>query len=77
MNIRKFLGFKPRVGDQIAAGMDFGVHFKGTVIEDNSSNEALPHYICKGVTTIYTHWNGVVEKESDREIVPAGRARIA
>ena len=43
MNIRKLLGFNPRVGDEITAGLDFGVYFTGTVIEDHSQNSDIPH----------------------------------
>lgn len=77
MNIRKFLGLKPRVGDKIIAGMDFGVHFAGVVTEDHSGNEAFPHYRADGIVTISNMWKGEIEEQVSGEIILASRAVLA
>ena len=76
MNIRKLFNCKPRVGDHITAGMDFGVYFEGMVTEDHSGNKDFPHYKADGVVYISTNWNGETQKEVEGEIILAGRARI-
>ena len=74
MNIRKLLGFNPRVGDEITAGIDFGVHFTGTVIEDHSQNRDVPHYIGSVTVHISNMWKGEIEQQEERVIIPASRA---
>lgn len=77
MNIRKLLGCRPRVGDKITAGMDFGVHFTGIVVEDHSKNPDIPHYIGSGTVHISNMWKGEIEQQDDNVIIPAGRASLA
>ena len=77
MNIRKMLGLKPRVGDNIIAGMDFGVHFSGVVTEDHSGNEDFPHYRADGIVTISNMWKGEIRQEQCGAIIPAGSAVLA
>lgn len=76
MNIRKFLGCRPRVGDKIAAGLDLGVYFKGVVMEDHSKNPDIPHYVASGTVYLSNMWKGVIEQEEDNIIIPANRARL-
>jgi hypothetical protein len=77
MNVRKLLGCRPRVGDKIAAGMDFGVHFTGIVVEDHSNNPDIPHYIGSGIVHISNMWKGEIEQPDDNVVIPANRAKIA
>ncbi len=77
MNIRKLLGLKPRVGDNIIAGMDFGVHFSGVVTEDHSENEDFPYYRADGILTIQNMWKGEIQHEQCGAIIQAGRAVLA
>lgn len=67
---------KPRVGDKIVAGLDFGVSFRGVVTKDNSGNPDIPHYVADGTTTISNMWKGEIEQEETGVIIPAGRAVI-
>lgn len=75
MNIRKILGLRPRVGDEITAGIYFGIWFTGTVIEDHSRCKSFPRYIASGTVHIKTLF-GNIEKQEDCAIIPAGKAII-
>ena len=39
MNLRKFLGFKLKVGDKVKGYSDYGVQYEGTVIQVENSKE--------------------------------------
>lgn len=69
MNIRKLLGFKPKVGDKVKGYSDFGVQYEGTVIEVESSEE-MPGAYVKGKFIISTLWRGTIEKKDDRFFIP-------
>lgn len=75
MNIRKILGLRPRVGDEISAGLDFGVWFTGTITEDHSRCKFFPRYIASGTVHIQNPL-GNIEKQEDCAIIPAGKATI-
>lgn len=57
---------RPRVGDRIVAGLDFGVHFRGVVTKDDSNNPYFPHYIADGTVHLSNMWEGGNRKRGNR-----------
>ena len=68
---RRIFSPKPRVGDKVHGGLDFGVCYSGVV----TSVQNRPEYeMCwlkvSGVVTIYPDWGDPIEKKDDEIIVP-------
>jgi hypothetical protein len=74
--IRKFFGCKPRVGDEISAGMDYGVHFTGVVFRDQSNHRDMPGYFCKGTFHISNMWKGEVVEHVEETFIPLAKASL-
>jgi len=74
--IRKLFGCRPKLGDTIAAGLDFGVSFTGVVVQDKSSCEYMPGYVCNGTVHISNMWKGKIEEQEEGFFVPLARARL-
>ena len=74
MNLRKFLGFKLKVGDKVKGYSDYGVQYEGTVIQVENSKE-IPGAYVKGKFIISTLWKGTIEEKNDSFFVPQGRLR--
>ena len=68
---RRIFSPKPRVGDKVHGGLDFGSSYSGVV----TSVQNLPEYeMCwltvSGVVTIYPDWGDAIEKHDNIIVVP-------
>ena len=76
--IRKFFGLKPKIGDPVSSYLDFGIRYKGVVIETRyGKDEAFPGAYVHGEIIISTHWRGVVIEENPRFFVSQPRLLIS
>lgn len=76
--LRQLLRLRPLLGDNVAGSLDFGITYKGKVVETNyGENEILRGAYISGKVYISNMWMGEIIIDTDKEFVPLNRLKIS